>query len=352
MNKLVATHMLTVGLMMVASAAMANDVTVDSQSPVLGKVMDDADQFITMTSENDKFFGNSDRHYTNGAQINYTVVKAQPDAWVKTFDSLLPFVDVSGPTAMSYSFGQQIYTPDFAGRPYAQPGDQPFAGFLFGKAGFTNYKADHADSYELTAGMVGPSAQGEFTQKTYHEAFDYYKPKGWDFYQLKDEPILNLSFVRRRQGLAAWEGTALGSNWFADVTPHYGFAVGNAYDYANAGGVVRFGPASARNNDVPGLAVPGLPGGAYFAKGGNWFDWYVFAGLDGRVVARDIFLDGNSFQSSPHVEKRNLVANATAGVTVITGKVKSSLTINQETQKFKGQTGNDVYGAINVGYRF
>ena len=322
------------------------------ENPFPGQISEDADQFVTLTSENDKFFGNSDRNYTNGAQINYTRLSEKPEGLANWLDEKLPFLDFNGPVATSYTFGHQFFTPDNAGRPYAQPGQQPFSGFLYGKVGITSYKPEHTDSYELTAGMIGPSAQGEFVQKTYHEAFDYYKPNGWDYYQLKDEPILNLSFVRRHPAALEWKGSALGLDWFADAAPHYGFAVGNAYDYANAGGIVRFGPASAQSIDFPALSVPGLPGGTTFTKTGNWFDWYVFAGLDGRAVARNIFLDGNTWQDSWSVDRKVLVGNATAGVTVVTGKVRSSLALTQESKTYKTQPENHVFGAINVGYRF
>ncbi len=341
MKKLLWAHGLVLGLMAAHGSAMAQDTAAD-----------DADQFFTMTSENDKFGADTDRHYTNGAQLNYTRVTDQPGRWVQAIGDALPFVNVGGKTATSYSFGHQIYTPDNAGFTFAQPDDQPFAGFVYGKAGFTTYAPEHTDSYELTFGLVGPSAQGEYIQKTYHEAFDFYKPRGWNAGQLKDEPILNLSYVRRNPGILAWNDTVLGKDWFADVTPHYGFAVGNAYDYVNAGGVVRFGPASARDTEVTGLTVPGLPGSTTFAKGPNWFDWYVFAGFDSRLVARNIFLDGNSFKDSPSVESRPLVGNAVAGVTMLTGKVKTSFALVQETRMFETQGESDLYGAINVGYRF
>ncbi|PZP38533.1 MAG: DUF2219 domain-containing protein [Pseudomonas fluorescens] len=352
MKNVLNTRVLALGMAVMAGNAMASDVVVESKNPILGTVTKDADQFVTLTSENDKFFGNSDRHYTNGAQINYTKIHDKPEGWVNWVGEKLPFLDIEGPVATSYSIGQQIFTPDHAERPFAQPGDQPFSGFLYGKVGFTNFKPEHTDTYELTLGMVGPSAQGEYVQKTYHEAFDYYKPLGWDYYQLNDEPIVNLSFLRRHPGVAAYEGTTFGQDWFVDATPHYGFAVGNAYDYANVGGVVRFGPASARNMDVPGMTVPGQGGTAYFAKTPNWFDWYLFAGVDGRLVARNIFLDGNTWQNSPHVDKEILVGNLTTGLAIVTGDFKTSLTVNQETKTFKTQGANDVYGAINVSYRF
>ncbi len=344
-KNLTTSKLLFFSLVMVTGNAVA-------ENPLPGRVSEDADQFVTLTSENDKFFGNSDRNYTNGAQINYTRLYDKPSNWVSWLDDKLPFLDLDGPVATSYTFGQQFFTPDNAGRPYAQPGQQPFSGFLYGKVGITAYKPDYTDTYELTAGMVGPSAQGEFVQKTYHQAFDYYKPNGWDYYQLNDEPILNLSFTRRHSGALEWKSTILGQEWFADAAPHYGFAVGTAYDYANIGGIVRFGPASAQSMDFPALSVPGLPGGNVFTKTGNWFDWYVFAGVDGRAVARNIFLDGNTWQNSWSVDKKVLVGNATAGLTVVTGDIRTSLAVTQETKMYKTQPEDHVYGAINLGYRF
>ena len=179
-KNLTTSKLLFFSLVMVTGNAVA-------ENPLPGHVSEDADQFVTLTSENDKFFGNSDRNYTNGAQVNYTRLYDKPTNWVGWLDDKLPFLDLDGPVATSYTFGQQFFTPDNAGRPYAQPGQQPFSGFLYGKMGITAYKPNYTDTYELTAGMVGPSAQGEFVQKTYHQAFDYYKPNGWDYYQLNDD---------------------------------------------------------------------------------------------------------------------------------------------------------------------
>lgn len=343
------------GMAMLAGTAMASDAgaaPASGDNYLLGHIDADADQFITLTDENDKWGGNSDRHYTNGTALNYTVIKPQAPELIEKLGSALPFLDVGGPTALSFSFGQNMFTPDHAELVQPQIGDMPYSGFLYGKAGFTTYQQDHTDSYDLTAGVIGPAAGGKFAQRLLHDTLDLYKPNGWDYYHLKNEPILNFGYLRRYPGAMVWNTTALGRDWFADVEPRYGFAAGNAYDFANVGGTLRFGPSSAQHADTPAMLVPGLPGSAYFGKSPDWFTWYGFLSLDGRGVLRNIFLDGNTFESSPHVEKIPFVAQGTAGVVVETGPVKTSFTLNQSTKEFESQPHTDVFGAINVGYRF
>lgn len=351
-KKFVAAHALVMGLVMTAAAGIADDGSTASANPILGPVTKDADQFITITDENDKWGGNSDRHYTNGTAFNYTTIKPQAPEMIEALGRALPFLDIGGPTALSYTVGQNMFTPDHAELVAPQIGDQPYSGFLYGKAGFTTYQPDHTDSYELTAGVVGPVAGGKFAQRALHDALDLYKPNGWDTYHLNNEPILNFSYLRRYPGAMSWDMNAFNRDWFMDVEPRYGFAVGNAYDFANVGGTLRFGPAAARHTDTPASLVPGLPGSAYFGKSPDWFTWYTFLSLDGRGVARNIFLDGNTFQSSPHVEKLPFVADGAAGLVLVTGRVKTSFTLNQQTKEFEHEPHTDVFGSINVGYRF
>ena len=48
--------------------------------------------------------------------------------------------------------------------------------------------------------------------------------------------------------------------------------------------------------------------------------YYFFAGTQGRVVGRDIFLGGNSFRTSPSVSMKHLVGDAQAGFSVLWSK--------------------------------
>lgn len=305
-------------------------------------------RFFTVELENDSLGGNSDRHYTNGVRFTYFDVLGKPPAWAEALDRALPFFTVTDKTGVFYSFGQNLYTPDDIRQVNPPAGQRPYAGFMYGSAGFTTLVDNHVDTYELTAGIVGPSALGRQTQKLVHEALNVGKPMGWKGHQLHDELALGLSYQRRYPEALSWQPRG----WYLGVEPHYGFTVGNVYDYANAGFMVRFGPESARFQDTPPMVRPGISGSGFFAHPGHDFSWYLFAGVDGRAVARNIFLDGNTFRDSPHVEKRVLVADKVAGLATAWGPVRVTYSLNQRTREYRGQPKEDVFGAVSLGFRF
>jgi len=57
--------------------------------------------------------------------------------------------------------------------------------------------------------------------------------------------------------------------------------------------------------------------GSSFVRAGQGRGGYVFAGVEGRAVARDIFLDGNTFQKSPSVDKEPLVGELAVGAALL-----------------------------------
>lgn len=336
------------GMAVMAGTALSGvAVATDKQASVA--VEDDADEFVTLTTENDKYGTKSiDRHYTNGFRAKYTRLTDEAPAWVETVGDALPLIDFGGKTAVSFGLNHAIFTPDNVQNYGPTPGDMPYSGYLFGTVGIADIEADRTDEYELAVGMVGPAAGGKFVQRAYHDIAGLYKPNGWDDYHLENEPTLNFSWLRRHKGLAAWDN----GEWFVDLEPRYGFAAGNVYTHANAGATVRFGPSEARGQDTVGLMVPGLPGTGIFEKNGRGFTWFTFVSADGRVVGRNMFLDGNMFGDSPDVNKKLLVADLATGLVVTTGDIRGSFTLNRRTREFKGQPDEDVFGAINLGYRF
>ncbi len=328
---------------LLATTAMAADKQAEA------KVDGDADQFVTLTTENDKFGTKSiDRHYTNGFRGKYTRLTDEVPAWVQSLGEVLPLVDFGGKTAVSYGLNHAIFTPDHVQNYGRTPGDMPYSGYLFGTVGIADIEPNRTDEYELSVGMVGPAAGGKFVQRKYHDIAGIYKPNGWDDYHLENEPILNFSWVRRHKGLAAWDN----GDWFVDFEPRYGFAAGNAFTHANVGGTVRFGPSAARGQDTVGLMVPGMPGTGIFEKSGRGFTWFTFVSADGRAVARNIFLEGNTWEDSPSVDKKYFVADLATGIVVTTGDIRGSFTLNSRSKEFRTQTDNDVFGSISVGYRF
>jgi hypothetical protein len=80
--------------------------------------------------------------------------------------------------------------------------------------------------------------------------------------------------------------------------------------------------------------------------------WYAFASVQGRGVAHDIFLDGNTFASSHSVDKHLLVGDAQVGIVVIYGGVRLAATQIFRTREFKGQRQADRFGAISLSANF
>jgi hypothetical protein len=53
---------------------------------------------------------------------------------------------------------------------------------------------------------------------------------------------------------------------------------------------------------------------------------FIFGAVDGRAVARDIFLDGSTFRDSRSVNKEPFVADISAGVGLIAGRWQANYT--------------------------
>lgn len=93
-----------------------------------------------------------------------------------------------------------------------------------------------------------------------------------------------------------------------------GGVVGTVYDFVNAGAIARFGFALPDDYGPPRIE-PSLPGTNFFQPTES-FGWYLFAGVDGRAIARNLFLDGNTWEASRHVEKIPLVGDLQFGAAI------------------------------------
>ncbi len=83
----------------------------------------------------------------------------------------------------------------------------------------------------------------------------------------------------------------------------------------------------------------------------NW-RWALFTGLEARALAWDIFLDGNTFADSHSVEKKDLVADATAGLALTYNNTRISYTLVCRTKEFDLQQDPQIFGALSLGVRF
>jgi len=305
-------------------------------------------KFITFNSENDLYGGGTDRNYTNGARVTYFSLGAPMPEFFHAVDQLVPTFSINETTSISWSLGHNLYTPSDIKIAANQDNDRPWAAFLYGSAGLVSVTKNHIDSLEATVGIVGPAALGEQVQKLIHRhVSDSPMPKGWR-HQLKNEPGLMLSWERSWPEKYGFETMG----WNAGATPYIGTTLGNIYTYASTGITFYLTPYNGKFQDTPVRVRPAMPGTGAFVVPESTFNWYLFGGVEGRLVGHNIFLDGNTFTDSHSVDKKYLVGDATAGVALTYGRTRLSYALIYRTREFDDQDKADIFGTVTLGVRF
>ncbi len=294
--------------------------------------------------ENDLFYG-LDRDYTNGVQASWTSAPDHAPAWALHAARTLPLFPEGGQVRATYALGQNMYTPSDIALENPPLNDRPYAGWLYGSIGLIAQTDSRLDQLNLQLGLVGPAALAGETQTLVHEIVGAGKPRGWDT-QLGNEPGLVLTYQR------SWRALVSGSTYGVgfDVTPHSGGALGNVFTYANAGATLRLG-WNLPNDYGPPRIQPSLPGSGYFEPQDRP-SVYLFAGLDGRAVARNIFLDGNTWSDSRSVDKVPLVGDAQVGVALTLGSTRLAYTHVFRSREYDGQKDADEFGAVSLSFQF
>jgi lipid A 3-O-deacylase len=306
---------------------------------------------ITLLFENDLFY-HTDRDYTNGAQLAWTSPILGPEDWAVNLAEKLPFFSYTSEVRKVYALGQDIFTPSDISLRNPPLDEHPYAGYLYaavgvlGKTPGENGAPDRLDQVELQLGVVGPAALGEETQTFIHSIFNDTKPEGWDT-QLRNEPALDLLYER------AWRFRyRLFGDLEIQADPHLGGALGNVYIYANAGAMARIG-FNLPDDFGPPRVDPALPGSYYFEpRKEGVLGGYVFAGVDGRAMAHNIFLDGNTWQDSRHVDKNIFVGDLDYGAALTWNRFRLTYTHVFRTREFKTQRGSDQFGAVSLSVRY
>jgi len=310
----------------------------------------ETERFFSAQYENDLITpNNQDKYYTNGVQFSL-LIKEDPPKLLDMVAKLTPFYQQGDDlNLVKYTLGQKMFTPDDIVNPNLQPNDRPYAGYLYFGASVLS-RISHSDrftygnQFEVTLGVVGPAALGEQTQTEVHKLMGSDLPQGWS-HQLKNEPALGLSYVRFWRLI---QPTRFGLDF--GINPQISGAIGNVYTYGSGGVMFRLGSDLTRDMAPPTIR-PAFQGVSYFQRK-KASDWYVFLGFESRLVARDIFLDGNTFVDSHRVDREILVGDMQFGVVYMIGDIRVSLSNMIRTREFKTQTENIQYGALNISYRY
>ncbi|MDP3427990.1 MAG: lipid A deacylase LpxR family protein [Humidesulfovibrio sp.] len=315
---------------------------------------------LILTEENDYFAG-TDEQYTNGFKliwISADLKKYAEDERLPSFAvaylQRLPFVNEPGQQYnVAISAGQNMYVPHNTKIASAQPDDRPYAGWTYVSLALHAKTANQLDSFETSLGIVGPSALAGETQNTYHSMMGFKRVEGWRN-QIHDEPGLMLSWQRTLRAMRV----GLGRDVAWDLLPHARVTVGNVQTHAAAGFETRVGyrlPWDFGTSLIQpggGVSAPANPDDTRLRQDDTFFGLHFFAGAEGRAVARNIFLDGNTWEKSGHVSKKPLVADLMAGVGLVLGKVKLTYTHVYRTEEFDGQDGPQKFGSVSLSVTF
>lgn len=308
------------------------------------------ENYLSLSYENDLIGGGDDRYYTSGVRLTWFGIKTDVPIIIEDIADAIPTLGINETTSTYFTIGQNMYTPDDIEIVGAQPNDRPWAGWLYGSVGLTTLNQDHIDDFEVTLGVVGPPSMAEQTQKFIHRHItDSASPKGWSN-QLDTEPGLILSWQRR---WPSYWSLDFDSDLRLAASPNVNVSLGNVYTYAGSGITFTFGPYQKSLQDVPPRVRPAAAGTGYFDVPDQNFGWYLFAGLDGRAVAHNIFLDGNSFDDDgPSIDKKPLVGDGFAGIAFSIYDYRLAYTYNYRTKEFDGQDKASTFGSLTLTSRF
>ncbi len=335
------------------SAFVLASFQVAHAAPVSATPVVDNDWRTSIVEENDSLYFNSDKHYTQGLRFSF-LSPSLGDSWTNWFYDVAGNIPtVFGPTGtrrVAILGGQSIFTPkDIQAKP-SDPRDRPYAGWLYGGLSFLQETNGTAlENLEIDLGVVGPGALGRQVQNDFHQFINVKQAQGWGN-QIQHEVGGVLTYER------AWHvallGDTLNGGFGLDAVPSIGATVGNVFDYGAVGGMIRLGKHLEADYG-PIRIRPALSGSDYFnpSKLDHEWGYYIFAGTQGRVVGRNIFLDGNSFRHSPSVQSQPLVADFQAGVSAFDGAgLRVDFSAVRRTREFVGQQHPDVIGTAAIAF--
>ncbi len=285
----------------------------------------------------------TDRNYTQGSRVTWHSDAGDMPSWAHRVADAMGGRDENAiARRFGLAVGQEIYTPDAISSRKQITNDRPYAGWMYGSAFVTTASESRERSVELRAGMVGPSAQAQEAQTWWHSKLRIRIPRGWQ-YQLRDEPAFMLRYEERLR--------PFGYRRHLDMVPHANAAIGNLATYAGAGATVRvgllpndFGPGATTRSGMGEARTQGV------GRPAPRVHLYAFARAEGRAVARDLFLDGNTFQAGNRVTRIPFVGEAQMGVGARWRSVGVRYLFSYTTNQFREHPDAHRYGSFAISF--
>jgi len=139
--------------------------------------------------------------------------------------------------------------------------------------------------------------------------------------------------------------------WIVSPTPTQ--VLGNVETSARAGAMARIGWQLPNDFGIEPIDSLGFTDGGWSAAASQYpWGFYFFGAAEGRAVAYNIFLDGDMFRQSPHVERNPYVGDLYGGVVIRLDRVEVAFTVFYISREFVGQVSPDAYGSVSAKLEF
>lgn len=310
------------------------------QSPATSGIWSIQDENASITTQK-----LTDRYYVNGFRIGWTSPTGDVPQALAGFGHAV-WGDGTQRISITLTLTQKIYTPADTSAINPPLNDETYAGYLAATLGLIQDTATTRSVLAVSAGVVGRDAGAEIVQNGFHSIIGQNGTHGWA-YQLPSEPAFDVLASR------TWRVsvTRFGDGLQVDALPQLSGMAGTTEIYAEPAINLRLGEGLDSDFGAP-LLEPG-PSGSYAYQPTRPFVWYLFAGVAGKLVGHDEFLEGSDFQTSRSVDPYRAVGQLQAGVAIIWRGVRISYTQVFQTRRFHGETGGiHEYGSLALSVRF
>lgn len=274
-----------------------------------------------------------DRYYTHGLKAEAVVNIALPWDGLLSKHPLPPCgqepVD-DACTVTRLGLGQKIFTPNFVFQEDPENHDRPYAGWLFLEAASTRVEGQTERALGLEVGVTGKPSLAGPAHRWFHSFLKKHPPLGWE-HQIPFEPAFLIRYEQRQAFSLVSPEPPINLGW----EPSFGANVGTLRTSLFAGLGVQAGWNATRGGEWKGETSRG-----FFLR--------IGLGVEGELVARDLFLDGSTFRSSVHAERIPLVGRLRGRIQAGWSRLALEFRSTHSTLAFRGQDGGHTYGSITL----
>ena len=184
----------------------------------------------------------------------------------------------------SWSFGQNMQTPEDIENPDLILDDLPYVGLLGWSHSFVAFDDQRMSAFGWMLGVVGPASQADELQDAVHSAIDADEPLGWEN-QLDDEPVLSLFYSKKKK---LWRNPSF------DGAIAFNAAASNFMSYGELAMEMRFGRMPQGFAYIPNPLGRGLHFNATIPNNDQTAIYGTFA-LRATGFLVDMMREGNTF---------------------------------------------------------